>query len=338
MNRDSPDPTATIEYSDPAQLVSAPVISVVMLVYNHRYNLGEAIESVIMQDHGFPIELLIGEDCSTDGSNELVHDYRRRYPQTIRVVTAECNVGAYRNCMRLFSMARGEFIAQLDGDDYWLPGKLSEQVALLRARNEAVAVYANALALNQDGVLVGQFNDVGYAEFDLAAILRRGNFLNTSTMMFRSSLISALQGIGHEFIDFQTHLTIARHGNVLHVARPLAAYRTRSAGSMLGNDNARVRELYWQAIQSVPRELVSDNDYAHGLADFLRRVFFRAVRTRSRALWREWEPRVFAAAPYGASRMYLLTAANILRMAAKETIGLFRRDARGHRFRVLYRR
>ena len=71
---------------------------------------------------------------------------------------------------------------------------------------------------------------------------------------------------------------------------------------MVANDNARVRELYWQAIQSVPRDLVTDDDYAHGIADFMRRVAFRAVRTRDLSLLRQWLPQVLQASPYGKIR------------------------------------
>ena len=333
-----PGPEGTIEISDPGRLAPDPVVSVVMLAYNHAEHLARAMESVLRQQAGFPFELLVGEDCSTDGSRAIAEDLLRKHPETVRIITSERNVGAYRNCMRLFAAARGEFIAQIDGDDYWFPAKLSLQLDALRSACDAVAAYSNAIVVDRTGAAIGLFNDVPDSEFGLAELLRRGNFLCTSTMMFRASLLDALRGVGREFIDFQTQLEAARRGRLLYRAEPLAAYRAGSSGSMVANDNPRVRELYWQAIQSVPRELVSDDDYAHGIADFLRRVFFRCVRTRDWSLWREWKPRVFAASPRGAARTYWLTAANILRMAAKEAVGRFRRDASGQPLRVLYRR
>jgi glycosyltransferase involved in cell wall biosynthesis len=331
-------PDETIEISDAGQLAAEPTVSVLMMVYNHRDFLAQAIESVLSQKTRFPIELLIGEDRSTDGARELAMDFQRRYPASIRVLTAERNVGAHRNYMRLLGAARGEFIAHIDGDDYWLPDKLARQVALLRQCPEATAAYCNALVSDGDGVMVGRFNDVGDERLDLAGLFRRGNFLCMSTMLFRASQSSALRGIGREFIDYQVHLTHAQKGTLLHVGEPLAVYRVQSPGSMVANDNARVRALYWQAIQSVPRDRTSDDDRAHALADFMRRVFFRAVRMRRWHLISEWTAQVLQASPFGALRTCLLVAGSIVRIAYKQAAGLFSRGPDGRRMHVLYRR
>lgn len=328
----------TVEYSDPRRLPGAPLVSVLMLVYNHRAHLAQAIESVMAQETDFSFELLIGEDRSTDGSLDIAMEYQRKFPQAIRVLTAERNVGAYRNYMRLLDASRGEFIAYIDGDDYWLPGKLERQVALLLDRPKAVAVYANAIVSDNSGDRIGCFNDVGDERFDLTAMVRRGNFLCTSTMLFRASQANTLRAIGHEFIDYQMHLAHAQSGALLHVGEPLAVYRSQSAGSMVANDNARVRELYWQAIQSVPRCLVADSDYAKGLADFMRRVAFRAFRIRRWELVAEWSGRVLAASPYGALRTWMLVVASIARIACKEAAGRMGLATGGRRARVLYRR
>jgi hypothetical protein len=188
-------------------------------------------------------------------------------------------------------------------------------------------VYANAITVDEAGRRIGLFNDVGDARFDLAAMLRRGNFLNNSSVLFRYAGRGAWLDVDGPQIDYRAHLWHARNGWLGHIGEPLAAYRVAVSGSMGAGMNERVRELYWEAIQSVPRELVGDGDYARGLADFLRRVFFRAVRTRSSSLWHEWRPRVFSASPFGGTTMYLLTACNILRMAVKEAGGRFRGEA-----------
>lgn len=306
-----------VEYVDPRFFDVAPVVSVVMLVYNHADYLAEAIESVLRQQADVPIELLIGDDFSTDGSQEIALNFQRKHPDKIRIITADRNVGGYRNGMRLLEAARGQLIAYIDGDDYWLPGKVDLQLTMLRARPDAVAVYANAIAVDRGGRVVGQFNDAGDGEFDLASLLRNGNFLCMSTMIFRAERMPEVRGIGQVFIDYEMHLTHARHGCILHAGRQLAAYRVGSAGSLVATNNALVRRLYWQAIQSVPRGLVSDADYAHALADFLRRVCFRAVRTKDLSLLREWVGRVFSASPYGRFRTGALVAGNVIGSSAK---------------------
>ena len=86
-----------------------------MLTYNHERYLAEAIESVIFQQTSFPVELLIGEDCSTDGTKEIALGYQKRFPEVIRIITSEKNVGGPRNHARLIAAARGKYFSLLRG-------------------------------------------------------------------------------------------------------------------------------------------------------------------------------------------------------------------------------
>lgn len=320
------------EICDP-RLMAKPMASICVLVYNHEGYLADALESVLSQEVGVPFEVLIGEDCSTDGSMGIALRCLAKYPEMVRIITADRNIGAFENARRLLHATRGQFIAALDGDDYWLPGKLARQISFLSENPDCVAVYTNATAIDQDGRKIGIFNDVGTAKFDLGALLRRGNFLNSSSLMYRAWLKPVLQGIKGELMDYRVHLSIASQGLIGHLGEPLVAYRVNSTGSMVANENARVRELYWQAIQSVSRGMVSDKDYAHGIADFLRRIMFRATRKRDASLLKQWVPRVLSASPYGKVKTLSLTAANIVRMAGLELAGKFPGQPR-----VLYRR
>lgn len=326
------------EVSDPAALIENPVVSVLMLAYNHGPYLAQAIEGVLAQQSDMPIELLIGEDCSPDDTREIALRYQRENPQTIRVFIAEQNLGSSLNHRRILLAARGEFHAYLDGDDYWLPGKLARQIDYLRENPSCTAVYTNALTVDQDGNTIGLFNDVGNEQFNLSALIRRGNFLNNSSITYRATSRNALLGVEDPAIDYRVHLLLAQTGFLAQIQEPLTVYRIGSIGSMVAHGNNRVRQLYWEAIMSVPRELVTDHDFAQGVADFLRRVIFRVVRTRRAALLQEWAPRAFAASPYGATRTSFLVAGSVVRMAYKELIGRVRKDGHGHRVRVLYRR
>ncbi len=99
--------------------VSEPLVSVYVLTYNHRPFINRAIECALAQKTDFPFEVVIGEDCSTDGTREVVFDYAKRYSDIIRVVTSDSNVGMRRNSIRTAEACRGKYIAVCDGDDYW---------------------------------------------------------------------------------------------------------------------------------------------------------------------------------------------------------------------------
>lgn len=124
--------------------MTEPLVSVKMLTYNHAPYIAQAIESVLMQKTTFPFELVIGEDCSTDGTREIVFDYARRYPEIIRVVTSDKNVGALQNSVRCSRVLRGKYIAWCEGDDYWhRDDKLQLQVDYLETHPECGLVYSD---------------------------------------------------------------------------------------------------------------------------------------------------------------------------------------------------
>lgn len=330
--------SAVIEISDSTRVVTNPVISVLLLAYNHGAYIAQAIESVLEQRSEFPIELLIGEDCSTDDTRDIALHYQRQYPEVIRLITAESNVGLYRNWKRLLRIANGDYIAHLDGDDYWLPGKLDRQMECLRDNQHFVAVYANAIAVDRTGKRLGLFNNVGDRCFGMSELLRGGNFLNTSSMLFRAPLRDSLLEIDKIFIDYRVHLRLARAGLLMHLSEPLAAYRVDAVGSMVANANDQVRQCYWEAIMDVPRNLVSDEDFAQGVLDFFRRVLFRALRIRRPSLVRQWAPHVYAASPYNQIRTTAKLAWRIISAASLEVwgYGVAMLD-RNHEI-VLYRR
>lgn len=332
------DSNQDYEISDPAVFAARPVVSVTMLAYNHGDYVEQAIEGVLAQANACPLELLIGEDCSTDTTREIAVRYQKRYPNIVRVITADTNVGAMANSRRVLAATRGDFIAHLDGDDYWLPGKLARQLAFLAQNPGCAAVYTNALTIDRHGNRIGLFNDVGDARFDLAGMLQHGNFLNNSSKLYRASEKAALLEINEPYLDYQAHLVLARYGSLAQLGEPLAVYRVNSSSSMLGNASDHVRALYWQAILSVPRNLVSDRAYAWGVADFLKRLTFRAARTRELHLLQVWAPRAFKESPFGTVRTGLLVVVSILRMLAKLVAGRFHRGEDGRRRPILYRR
>jgi len=121
-----------------------PLVSVKMLTYNHVPYIAQAIEGVLSQKTDFPFELVIGEDCSTDGTREIVFRYAEAHPDVIRVVTSESNVGMKANGRRTTQACRGKYLAWCEGDDYWhRDDKLQLQVAYLEAHDDCTLVHSD---------------------------------------------------------------------------------------------------------------------------------------------------------------------------------------------------
>lgn len=129
-----------------------PLVSVSMITYNHEPYIAQAIESVLAQKTSFPFELVIGEDCSSDRTPEIVEHYRAQYPDVIRVLPNTERLGPNRNAARTFMACRGDYIAFLDGDDYWIcEEKLEKQVKELEANQITAGVFVRTRVVTEDG-------------------------------------------------------------------------------------------------------------------------------------------------------------------------------------------
>lgn len=305
-----------IEISDP-RLNHEPLISICVVVHNHAAYLKDAMESLLAQNGNFETEILIGEDCSSDESMEIALKFQRSNPEIVRIITARENVGVFENARRLLRATRGRYIASLDGDDYWMHDKLLVQIEALQSSPETIAVYANAIAVDRSGVEVGIFNDVGTRSLELSDVYVHGNCMNSSSLVYRATMKDEILALGKNLLDYQVQLHLARHGVIQHFSRPLVVYRVNSTGSMVANKNESVREHYWNAMESVPPELLPKWIRARGLADFGRRVFFRSVRTRDWMLYKSWRKRIHCSSPLGGFATDCLIAIRVLWITAK---------------------
>lgn len=112
--------------------MQTPLVSVCMTCYNHAPYLRQAVEGVLGQQTTFGVELVLGEDCSTDATAEICREYAAKYPDRVRLVTGDRNVGWRANYRRTFDACRGKYVAYCDGDDWWSdPQKLQMQVDLM---------------------------------------------------------------------------------------------------------------------------------------------------------------------------------------------------------------
>lgn len=123
-----------------------PLLSVCLITYNHVKYIRDAIDGVLMQKVNFSWELIIADDFSTDGTREILLEYKDKYPDVIKLILQEKNVGAAQNWMDLITAPTSKYIAYFEGDDYWTdPYKLQKQVGFLEDNEEYGLVYSKAL-------------------------------------------------------------------------------------------------------------------------------------------------------------------------------------------------
>lgn len=128
---------------------STPLVSILCITYNHENFISRTIESFLSQKTNFPFEIIVGEDCSTDGTLSVINRYRIKYPDLIRVITSESNVGPLNNIRRTLKICKGKYIALCEGDDYWTDiYKIQIQVAFLENNPDYVVTYHDACAFD----------------------------------------------------------------------------------------------------------------------------------------------------------------------------------------------
>lgn len=133
-----------------------PILSVIIATYNQEQYIGQTIESILNQKLKEPIEIVIGEDGSTDNTRAICQKYVENYPDIVRLMPDAPNKGLINNYYDTLLSCRGEFIADCAGDDYWCdPHKLERQLAILRDNPEVTLVHSNWAELHvEDGVFI----------------------------------------------------------------------------------------------------------------------------------------------------------------------------------------
>jgi glycosyltransferase involved in cell wall biosynthesis len=179
--------------------ITQPLISVRMLSYNQAPYIAQAIEGALQQQVDFPIELVIGDDCSTDGTREIVLEYQRKHPSIVRVITSETRVGIKQNAYRTNKACRGKYIAFCDGDDYWhIPEKLKKQTMYLESHPECGLILADCNEYHQSSerLLESRNYSNGFTSdinLNIETILMNiGVTKYTSSAVARSNLVNQL--------------------------------------------------------------------------------------------------------------------------------------------------
>lgn len=165
-------------------------VSVLMTTYNHEMFIAQAIESVLRQQTNFDFELIIGEDCSTDRTRFICEELRDKYPNIITLISNKTNIYP-RNFENTFAHCKGEYIAILEGDDYWIePSKLQRQVDFLETHEEFSICFGNVKIERNDRIDESEHGEyykkilANRTEFGIEDILK-GNFIPTCTVMYR---------------------------------------------------------------------------------------------------------------------------------------------------------
>src|SRR5919202_3380596 len=126
-------------------------VSVLMITYNQEAFIAQAIRSALMQITDFDYEIVIGDDCSTDGTRDIVADLARKHPSKIRPLFQDVHLGVNRNLVSTLKACTGQYVAILEGDDYWTTQKkLQLQVNFLDCHYDYAICFHNVQVVCQN--------------------------------------------------------------------------------------------------------------------------------------------------------------------------------------------
>jgi len=232
-----------------------PIVSICMTTYNHERFVSQAIDSILAQKVNKEVEILIGEDQSSDNTRAIVREYENRYRNVIRVFYHSYphnykRINGRSNFINNLLHANGEYIALLDGDDYWSdPYKLQKQIDFLDNNPHCIAVFHWVDCLEGDYVY-----DKAYGPHTLKAyytvddLLEHSNFIPTCSVVFRrqATCIFPQWFYDSPYADLPLHIMNAMFGKIGFIDESMGVYRIHPGGrytSMVEIDK-QINNLY----------------------------------------------------------------------------------------------
>jgi glycosyltransferase involved in cell wall biosynthesis len=256
-----------------------PLVSVLMLVYNHEKYIREAIQSVLDQETDFPFEIVIGEDCSTDLTRDIVFRFQRNHPDKIKVITSDKNVGMRQNEFRTLNATRGKYIAYCEGDDYWCDSrKLQKQVEIMES-NPSITLCFHAVSnklvnsSKRDKIIRSSTRNRFYSTDEV--ILKGGGFYKLVSAMVSRSIFTELPDWYLQFPvgDIALGILAAIRGEVFYLNEVMAVYRSGVQGSWSQRNAQRIQSNQDHQLKLIEARIIVDRQ-----TNF---VYHRAIKRRN---------------------------------------------------------
>ncbi|WP_281700331.1 glycosyltransferase [Cetobacterium somerae] len=264
-------------------------ISVVVLTYNHEKYLVECIESILNQELDCEYEVLIGNDKSPDNTKKVLEKYKTN--EKIKIFNREENLGATKNLVDLLQKSQGEYIALLEGDDYWIDNKkLSKQINILEENKEYILCMTQSLTVDENSKIIGEKQiDISKIDSIKKLFFYRGG-IPTGTVVFRNifrnivdekakALLTSSSIIG----DLSLFSYLINYGKFYNLKEKTGAYRyVTNSGTSYSAMNSYKQEL---ELEKVVKEILNfdktDNKF---LELYLNRIQYKLLKSNWRYL------------------------------------------------------
>lgn len=235
-------------------------VSVSLITYQHAATARQAVDSALLQETDFDVEVIIGDDASSDGTREILESYHDFAPASVKTLLRRENGGdaGLTNVLATIDAAEGEYIAFLDGDDYWTdPAKLQKQADFLDAHPDCAICAHRVEHLQDNGRSALSPNAPhGTGSYDVGALILR-NFAPKISTMVRRSALDDLPGWYRSTqvasADWLLNVLAGRHGRIGFLNQVMAVHRIHGASVMAQHGAVRMLSDKLKAIPVLQR-------------------------------------------------------------------------------------
>ena len=217
--------------------MSTKLVSICCITYNHAPYIRRCLEGFLMQKTTFPFEIIINDDCSTDGTTEIIKEYADKYPDLFVPIFHEEN--QYQKGVRgiyakfVYPKVRGKYIALCEGDDYWIdPLKLQKQVDFMESHPECSMCFHKSKVLSPDGKGMDLYGHLRQGYYSAEQILRRWTVPTASVLCLNKFLQYIPNDKRFMYGDIVLFLTMATHGHIYCLGEEMSVYRRLSSGAI----------------------------------------------------------------------------------------------------------
>jgi glycosyltransferase involved in cell wall biosynthesis len=271
-------------------LSDSPLVSIVLVTYNQERFIGAALDSILSQDYP-NFEIIVCDDASRDATPSILREYERKHPGKVILNVQPKNLGLTANTLSGIPFIRGKYVVWFAGDDLFLPGKLSRQVAALQANPKAIACYHDLELFDSDtGQTLYTYNDAQCGlkpvtgETMVDELLRRRCFVGGISVMVDWERTHNLHHRveAERNSDWLYYIELAQRGEFVYIADPLARYR-RHSGNVTSiadiSDELRVYRIvetesprYQKSVHLGRARLYASYVFRHALGGHIRKA------------------------------------------------------------------
>lgn len=257
------------------------MFSVSLITYNQEEYIAQTIESIVNQKHDYPYELIIGDDASHDKTPEIIREYAEKYPNIIKPIFNQTNMGILKNFSNVLSHCKGKYIMECAGDDWWLSGKVQKQISFMEENPDVGMCYGKVQAY-KNGRKSSEFAGIKRETFD--ELLYKGNIIPAVTVCYRRELyekyVKEIMPESHAWLmeDYPMWLYMSHESKIRFLNDKFACYRILpESASHNTNDvekNLVFQKSYWSIQNFFSRKYLNqefepfNEHYSRALAYF----------------------------------------------------------------------